>query len=108
MSDENRWVAERSSGYQGWRCTICATWVLWGQPLVCDCNRKQKKSNDKEITQYEYANAIEKIHGYYIPRPDEKPEDAINRAKLELIAVLDRQIEVVKRVPMSKMLEKLK
>ncbi len=33
------WEFERSSGYAGWRCKACATWVYNGQPLVCDCNK---------------------------------------------------------------------
>jgi hypothetical protein len=32
-----RWVFERSSGYAGYRCQICATWVYANQPLKCDC-----------------------------------------------------------------------
>ena len=32
------WIFERSSGYAGWRCTKCGTWVYIEQPKRCDCD----------------------------------------------------------------------
>lgn len=34
----NRWVFERSSGYAGFRCIYCATWVYNYQPKICKCS----------------------------------------------------------------------
>lgn len=31
------WVAEVSSGFDGFRCRNCATWVYENAPRVCDC-----------------------------------------------------------------------
>lgn len=44
----DNWVFERSSGYAGYRCTKCATWVYMGQPLRCSCN-KYKRMSKKEF-----------------------------------------------------------
>lgn len=33
------WVAERSSGYDGFRCQKCATWVYWNAVRECDCDK---------------------------------------------------------------------
>ena len=35
----DNWVYEESSGYHGWRCRKCGTWIRDGQPLYCKCNR---------------------------------------------------------------------
>jgi hypothetical protein len=32
------WIFHRSSGFAGWRCTKCATWVYNNQPKVCNCD----------------------------------------------------------------------
>jgi hypothetical protein len=34
-----RWVTERSSGYLGFRCTLCATWRYPSETLNCDCEK---------------------------------------------------------------------
>lgn len=52
-----------------------------------------------EITQYELKNAMEKIHGYWMPRPNESRQDAFNRAKAEYIKALKRYIEVAEYIP---------
>lgn len=36
------WHFEVSSGYDGWRCDKCATWVYDGKALVCDCDKGLK------------------------------------------------------------------
>jgi len=35
--DVSRWVFERSSGYAGWRCQECSTWVYDSTPRKCNC-----------------------------------------------------------------------
>ena len=35
---KGNWVFERSSGYAGYRCTRCATWIYEGQPKQCNCD----------------------------------------------------------------------
>lgn len=37
MSKSN-WIFERSSGYAGFRCHTCATWVYAEAPRECKCN----------------------------------------------------------------------
>jgi hypothetical protein len=32
------WVFERSSGFAGYRCQRCATWLYDNQKLVCKCD----------------------------------------------------------------------
>lgn len=34
------WVFENSSGYAGFRCTNCATWIYQGKPFLCKCDSK--------------------------------------------------------------------
>lgn len=34
----DRWRFEWSSGYAGWRCVCCGTWVYDMQPLSCSCD----------------------------------------------------------------------
>lgn len=36
-----KWYLERSSGYLGFRCARCATWVYYNQELKCDCDGKR-------------------------------------------------------------------
>jgi len=36
------WHFEISSGYDGWRCDKCATWVYDGDDLICDCDKEAK------------------------------------------------------------------
>lgn len=36
--NKGRWIFERSSGYAGWRCLECRTWIYNWKPFVCDCN----------------------------------------------------------------------
>lgn len=35
----DRWVFERSSGYAGYRCNVCMTWVYADAKKVCECDR---------------------------------------------------------------------
>lgn len=37
MSDN--WIFERSSGYAGWRCKVCAEWIYDEAPEICTCNK---------------------------------------------------------------------
>lgn len=68
MMIKGNWVQERSSGYLGYRCTVCGTWIYENQPRICDC--KQEKDQTMNIT-YEcwgaeanYSFAL-KINGVY-------------------------------------------
>lgn len=45
MVAEN-WVFERSSGYAGWRCNKCATWIYFNDPFDCKCNRENKEKKE--------------------------------------------------------------
>lgn len=40
MNKVGSWQFERSSGFAGYRCQDCATWVHANKPQVCDCLRK--------------------------------------------------------------------
>jgi hypothetical protein len=55
---------------------------------------------------YEVKNAIDKIHGYYLPTPREECLDLRNisfeRAKQELIVNLKRHIECIESVSYEK------
>jgi len=33
------WVQEYSSGYNGFRCTKCATWIYCDEKFICDCDK---------------------------------------------------------------------
>jgi hypothetical protein len=35
----NNWIFERSSGYAGYKCINCSTWLYENQPFKCDCNK---------------------------------------------------------------------
>jgi hypothetical protein len=52
-----------------------------------------------DITQYELANAMEKIKGYWVPRPNESRQTCFNRAKQEYINALKHYIEVAESIP---------
>jgi hypothetical protein len=54
-----------------------------------------------EFTQYEIKNAWEKIHSYYLPRPNESRKSAIIRAKHEYIDALKRYIAVAEAITES-------
>lgn len=41
--DTSNFVFERSSGYAGYRCLNCMTWVYNDQPLICNCNKHLHK-----------------------------------------------------------------
>ena len=51
------WYFERSSGYPGYRCVKCATWVYENKTLRCDCDRPsvaaQIKIREAELRQSE-------------------------------------------------------
>lgn len=38
----DNWVCERSSGYRGFRCTVCATWVYKGSVKECKCSDSEE------------------------------------------------------------------
>lgn len=38
---QGNWVSEVSSGYDGYRCTKCETWIYANQVKICDCDRKE-------------------------------------------------------------------
>ena len=42
MNLDDRWVFERSSGYAGYRCKVCGTWVYANRDKICDCNRVEQ------------------------------------------------------------------
>ncbi len=44
------------------------------------------------MNRYELDNAIEKVQGYYIPRPSEKPQAAFERARQEAVRRLTETI----------------
>jgi hypothetical protein len=44
------------------------------------------------MNQYQIANAIDKIDGYYTPLPNEAPADAFKRAKSDALFYLEKQI----------------
>jgi hypothetical protein len=54
-----------------------------------------------EPTQYELANALEKIRGYWLLRPYESSQASFNRAKQEYITALKRYIEIAESVPLD-------
>lgn len=37
-SSNGKWVFERSSGYAGYRCEKCATWIYENQKRECKCD----------------------------------------------------------------------
>lgn len=39
----DQWKFEISSGYAGWRCTECGTWVYDDKPKVCSCTKKHEE-----------------------------------------------------------------
>lgn len=41
---KSNWIFERSSGYAGWRCTKCYTWVYDGEQLKYDCDESSNSS----------------------------------------------------------------
>ena len=43
MLPEN-WEFERSSGFAGYRCKKCYTWIYAGKPFVCECGGNPKQS----------------------------------------------------------------
>ena len=38
------WQYEYSSGYPGYRCQKCASWVYGNEPHWCDCDKEDKTS----------------------------------------------------------------
>ena len=54
-----------------------------------------------EPTRYEIKNALEKIKGYWLPRPNESRQSSFNRAKQEYIKNLKRYIEVAEAIPLN-------
>ncbi len=36
---KGKWEFERSSGYAGYRCQVCYTWVYNNQEKRCDCDK---------------------------------------------------------------------
>ena len=46
----SRWEWERSSGHNGYRCRLCATWVYADEEKKCKCNlsisEEKKKLSD--------------------------------------------------------------
>lgn len=38
-----RWMFERSSGFAGWRCEVCATWIYNYKPLICSCDKDNRE-----------------------------------------------------------------
>ena len=54
-----------------------------------------------EPTRYEIENALEKIKGYWLPRPNESRQSSFNRAKQEYIKNLKRYIEVAEAIPLT-------
>ena len=42
MNSINEWVHEISSGYAGYRCRKCGTWVFNGETLICNCKKENK------------------------------------------------------------------
>jgi hypothetical protein len=39
---EDNWVFERSSGYHGWRCVKCGTWIYDNCARICNCKKGEK------------------------------------------------------------------
>lgn len=39
FSKFDNWVFERSSGYAGWRCVNCGTWIYFNNPKKCACDK---------------------------------------------------------------------
>lgn len=37
--EEDNWVVSISSGFAGYRCTKCHTWVYNSEPRKCNCNK---------------------------------------------------------------------
>lgn len=35
---EERWIPERGSGHDGFRCKICGEWLYADDPKVCECD----------------------------------------------------------------------
>ena len=53
------------------------------------------------MNQYQIENAIHKIDGYHIPRPNESREASFLRAKAETVSQLKRDVEDVEAVTMQ-------
>jgi hypothetical protein len=74
------WKWERSSGYAGWCCRKCATWISDGEDFICDCDRasvfedpklglalEKKRANQIDINFKYVFGIIEKIHDNLCP-----------------------------------------
>lgn len=51
----DRWELERCSGYLGYRCNICGTWVYADRVLKCKCNEFMQEYT-VIIVSYEYES----------------------------------------------------
>lgn len=65
------WEFERSSGYAGYRCQKCQTWVYSDKPKKCNCGRKVKTREDGTVI-------IHRIKNQMIPR--DKVENMVRYA----------------------------
>ena len=72
MKDTSNWVLERSSGYAGYRCTICFTWVYADRSRVCQCNKEDANNHTmKEEIEKAAQEHSDKIgHGSYYVAQD--------------------------------------
>lgn len=44
---KNDWIFEVSSGYNGYRCKNCSTWIYEFDEKICNCNKIMKKKKYK-------------------------------------------------------------
>lgn len=54
--DNNKWIFERSSGYAGYRCQECYTWIYANQEKTCKCNKHDNKFDESMVNLDEITN----------------------------------------------------
>lgn len=67
------WYYERSSGYDGFRCSCCGVWIYASKQLKCNCDRKnvcnEPKYNmcmltidDRDYVEYQLEDLYRELH----------------------------------------------
>lgn len=76
-TDPENWVFERSSGYAGYRCSACGTWVYSEQLKECKCTRLRLKKDGTVITHRVKSHhdiSLEKLEEFIKENPEEVKE----------------------------------
>jgi hypothetical protein len=63
------WKFERSSGYAGYRCQKCNTWIYCGAEAICDCNNSLPIEDTTILSPNEVIKLYRKAYreGYLTP-----------------------------------------